>query len=279
MAPPIHTELSSSDSENDAPESISLSQTKKASQQHEKTLRGQQLAEKEKQRARNRKRDRVLKEQALRSSKRRKEKDVDEKGGVEERNGAEARMLRAMQQAEEESEEDEDEGQDGESSEDDEDEEMDEDSEDGEDEDGLNDVEMDQDSESDLEEIRSISVPSRTSNRLPDHVFMSAATPSSSKTPTLSKKSSQIPSKKRNKAKKSPKEAVVGGRTIKVLASADSFPKTSSSMVPSAKIKKFLDHSLSLKGSRSKSRGWERRPVNIGSMRRQGPAANFVRNS
>ncbi|EEB96026.1 hypothetical protein MPER_04909 [Moniliophthora perniciosa FA553] len=47
---------------------------------------------------------------------------------------------------------------------------------------------------------------------------------------------------------------------------------------PSAKVRKFHDQGLSLKGNKSKTRGWERRPVNIGSMRRQGPAANFVRN-
>ncbi|KAE9394331.1 hypothetical protein BT96DRAFT_827845 [Gymnopus androsaceus JB14] len=50
-------------------------------------------------------------------------------------------------------------------------------------------------------------------------------------------------------------------------------------MLPSAKVQKFLDRNLSVKGDKSRTRGWERRAANIGSMRRQGPAAHFVRAS
>ena len=69
------------------------------------------------------------------------------------------------------------------------------------------------------------------------------------------------------------------------------------SAAPSSKINKFLNRSLALKGGKQKTKTWERRSggsslliivtvylvntkltANIGVLRRDGPASNFVRN-
>ncbi|ESK88069.1 hypothetical protein Moror_10768 [Moniliophthora roreri MCA 2997] len=302
MAPPIHTELSSGD-EDDAPEIFTLSQSKKDIKKHDDAIRELETAEREKKRAKNRERDRKLKEQAANSQKRRR-KDEEED---EEVNSAEARMLRAMQQAKDEEDEDSEEemgmdsgGGEDESEEDEieEDEEMndvgdEEDSEEDDEDDEAQDEQMadadddDDDESSDGSEFGGIELdePSLTSTtrakHLPDHIFtLAAAAAPVRKLPQPKPKEvkPQKQSKRRKRSGKGPKEVVIGSRSIKALASADPFPVVSSTMAPSAKVRKFLDRGLSLKGNKSKTRGWERRPVNIGSMRRQGPAANFVRN-
>jgi hypothetical protein len=69
------------------------------------------------------------------------------------------------------------------------------------------------------------------------------------------------------------------------------------SAAPSSKLNKFLNRSLALKGGKQKTKTWERRTggclsnyclfnqilncqltANIGVLRRDGPASNFVRN-
>ncbi|KAI3603777.1 hypothetical protein WG66_006669 [Moniliophthora roreri] len=290
MAPPIHTELSSSD-EDDAPEIFTLSQSKKDIKKHDDAIRELETAEREKKRAKNRERDRKLKEQAANSQKRRR-KDEEED---EEVNSAEARMLRAMEQAKDEEDEDSEEemGMDSrggeDESEEDEIEEDEEDSEEDDEDDEAQDEQMaDADDESsDGSEFGGIELdePPLTSTtkakHLPDHIFTLAAAAAPVKKlpqPKPKEVKPQKQSKRRKRSGKGPKEVVIGSRSIKALASADPFPVVSSTMAPSAKVRKFLDRGLSLKGNKSKTRGWERRPVNIGSMRRQGPAANFVRN-
>ncbi|KAK7047154.1 hypothetical protein VNI00_006820 [Paramarasmius palmivorus] len=289
MAPPIHTELSSSD-EDDAPETVTLSQSKKNVKKHDDALRQLEAAEREKKRTKNRERDRRLKEQAVKS--RKKKGDESEEDGIEDDN-AEARMLRAMQQAEDEGSEDSDEemgegdltGEEEEGSDDDanmnavDEEDSEEDSENELQDEDMEDMSDDEGESSEGSETEGIEgqVAKTKAKHLPDYIFTSASA-APTKKPARTKE--VIPPKppKRKRSGKGPKEVVIGSRSIQALSSKDPFPVISSTMVPSAKVRKFLDRGLSLKGAKSKSRGWERRPVNIGSMRRQGPAANFVRN-
>ncbi|KAF5337830.1 hypothetical protein D9758_015704 [Tetrapyrgos nigripes] len=293
---PPYRQESDAESEDDLPEALSLSASKQSAQKQSQRLR---KAVEEKERAsrkvkkeRNREMDKQLKERA---QKRKKFEAVDEdqEDDVTERpvNDVETRMLRAMQQAEEESglgsdEEDDDEGEgrmavidDSEEASGDEEEEEEEGMEDNEDED-MDDVE-----DSDEEDLgEALSFKSRPkSNHLPDHLFASAFSQKASKEPK--KQTKQVKQvKKRKKARKGPKDTVVGSRAIRTLSNPNTvLPRASSTTVPSAKVKKFLNRNLRLKGDgqKSRTRGWERRAVNLGSMRGQlqGPAAHFVRSS
>jgi hypothetical protein len=87
-----HSDSTSSDDEDAAPESLSLTDSRRDVERQADTLKQFQAAEKGKKRARNRERDRRLKEQAEHSRRRRKE----DEGGVD----SEARMTRAMAEAE-----------------------------------------------------------------------------------------------------------------------------------------------------------------------------------
>ncbi|KIJ90936.1 hypothetical protein K443DRAFT_686390 [Laccaria amethystina LaAM-08-1] len=90
------------------------------------------------------------------------------------------------------------------------------------------------------------------------------------------RKLKELSSRKRKRNNQPPKDLILGSRAIRVLPDGNK-PSTPSAR-PSRKIRKFLDRTLALKGGNPKARGWERRPVNIGIMRRNdGPAANFLR--
>jgi hypothetical protein len=94
-----HRSTSVSSDDDEAPESLSLEESRRDVQKHTDKLQQFREAEKEKKRARNRERDRRLKEQAERGRRRQKaadEPDID----------LEARMKKAMEDAEAESDSD-----------------------------------------------------------------------------------------------------------------------------------------------------------------------------
>ncbi|KAK0238641.1 hypothetical protein EDD85DRAFT_515902 [Armillaria nabsnona] len=237
----------SSDEDDDAPEAVSLSQSKKLIQQQNSSIRQFENAQKEKKRAKNRERDRKLKEQAL-GRKKGKGKD-EESSGDEGDDDAIARMRRAMKEAGEESDED-------------------------------MDAEMhDEEEESDEEEeeFHGFDAP-RKSNHLPDHLFASAAASVPSVEKKTKSKSSKEAEKTRKRKRFTTKDRVLGSRVIRALPDPNKPPSGTPSMVPTAKVRKFLDRSLSLRKTDKRVGGWERRSVNIGSMKiDHGPAAHFAR--
>ncbi|EMD32356.1 hypothetical protein CERSUDRAFT_126784 [Gelatoporia subvermispora B] len=118
---------------------------------------------------------------------------------------------------------------------------------------------------------------------LPDHVFSAAfsATPSSSKRKASESQSTQRPTKKRKRTSRPGQDILVGSRTIRTLSTATTAaPAAKRTLVPPAARDRFLKRTLDLKGSaKSTNKGWERRAANIGIMKRNGPAARFVRGS
>ncbi|KAK0457762.1 uncharacterized protein EV420DRAFT_1643619 [Desarmillaria tabescens] len=259
----------SSDEDDDAPEAVSLSQSKKLIQQQNSSIRKFENAQKEKKRAKNRERDRKLKEQAQGRKKGKGKEAVEEdedededegNSGDEGDNDAIARMRRAMKDAEEESDEDMDDDVEM-HVEEDEDEEADE-------------------SDEEEEEFHGFDAP-RKSNHLPDHLFASAAAsvPSTEKkTKTKSLKEAEKTRKRKKSTSNKAKDRVLGSRIIRALPDPNKPPSGTPSMVPTAKIRKFLDRSLSLRKTDKRVGGWERRAANIGSMKiNHGPAAHFVR--
>ncbi|KAI0643989.1 hypothetical protein C8Q79DRAFT_913814 [Trametes meyenii] len=174
--------------------------------------------------------------------------------------------------------EDEDELEVGEEDEEDEDEEMASESEEDEHED---------------EEVESSppSVPNKKRNYLPDHLFKSALSNSARQSTKItfgdevvgSSRAPVSPPPKRRHAKRPAKEIVIGSRTIRTLQKSTEAisPAAAKGLPPPRRVKKFLKDSLNLKGDpkRSKTKGWSRQAANLGVMRRNGPAANFVRSS
>ncbi|KAG6827438.1 hypothetical protein H0H92_011793 [Tricholoma furcatifolium] len=275
MAPP-HDDPSSS-GEEDAPEGISFAQSKRNVKKGDSALQKAHAAEKQKNKLRNKERDRRLKEQAVNSKRKRKE-------GLQESDAdLQARMERAMQDAENEVDSDGDsEGDVFDGIEEDEfkgiDSGFDEDSGEG------SGSESSQGSPHDDEDMdfEQTETPRINPNYLPDSLFTSAF--ASTTTKSVSKRKAtddNIPgtrgkSRKRTRSNHQPKDVLLGTRTIRTLASGATV--AGASTLPSSKVKKFLDRSLGLKGPSAKKRGWERRPVNLGVMRRDGPATSFVRN-
>ncbi|KAF8234831.1 hypothetical protein L208DRAFT_1393506 [Tricholoma matsutake] len=272
---PSHRSASaSSDDEEEPPESLSLYDSRRDIEKRADTLKQFQAAEKEKKRARNRERDRRLKEQAQHSRKRRKA--PYESGG-----DLEVRMTRAMEEAE--AELDGHGGHDTEQREDGEEIESDQastGSDDEEESDAEHEAELHIHSTGEVE----VNKPqvSKTPHHLPEHLFASAFSSQAvqSTSPLGKRKAAEETSKrlvkKRARNAGAPKDTVVGSRTIRTLV-RDQHP-SGAGTIPSSKVKKFIDRTLALKGGNPKTRGWERRAANIGSMRNNGPAANFVRN-
>lgn len=88
--------------------------------------------------------------------------------------------------------------------------------------------------------------------------------------------------KRQRKPSGRPKDVVVGGRTIRTLTRlSDPQSKATARTLPSAHGRAFVNRSLAVegKGSLSKQRGWERRPVNIGVMKSEGAPIGFCRAS
>ncbi|KXN81395.1 hypothetical protein AN958_04784 [Leucoagaricus sp. SymC.cos] len=296
MSPRRPSTSSSSESESDAPEAVSLSQSKKSIQkQNAEVWKAEQLA-REKTKLKNRVKDQKLKERAVRNrkdedgvglkkeGKRKKvemeDEDEDEDEDEQEMNDAEARMLRAMQDAE--GEESEGEANSAEFQEgssfgridmDDNDDLMEGGSGDSEEEVAEDDFDQEETPK------ESLSKPKKSPNYLPDELFKAAFSQASKPALSPSKKptASKMEQKKRKRTSSAPKDVIVGSKAIRTLAST-ARPVSSRAAVPSAKVNKFLDRSLALKGQKPISgKGWERRPANIGVLRRTGPAAHFVR--
>jgi len=269
---------SASDTDSDAPEAVSLSQSKKHSKIHEAAIQQAQAAQKEKTRLRNQKRDKKLKDQAAHSKKKLKEKDAEEDPQLH------ARMERALREAV-------DEAEGTESNDSDDDDETFPDFEaasspvSGDEDDDDNGDEMD--AEPTSTQPPSPAQPKRNPKHLPDYLFTSAFAAQAEKAKSLSKSSSKRKatddedltqtSQKRKRARSTavPKDVLIGSRAIRTL-SQNSHPSGAGTL-PSAKVKKFLNRTLALKGGKPRNRGWERKPVNIGVMKRDGPAASFVR--
>jgi len=267
---------SSSDSESsdgeDAPEVITLAQSKKDIQKLDAELKKAEIAARKSKKSQNREMDRKLKERAD-MNRGGKQMKGDEVGGME------ARMYRAMQEAQEEMDEEGESGSVGDSEKDDGDKE-----EEQEDDSSLKD---DQGSkEEGVEEEAEVLPPNPltkktlNANHLPDKLFTAAF---ASKASTSKRKApddeEDNPPKQTSKKPKRPhtrRDLIVGSRAIRMLPTPGQ-PITPS-VAPSSKINKFLNRSLALKGGRQQSKTWERRTANIGVFRRDGPASNFVRN-
>ncbi|RDB27407.1 hypothetical protein Hypma_004361 [Hypsizygus marmoreus] len=262
---PSHSDSGSSDSE-DAPETLSLAQSKQHVKKQEDVLQQVQAAEKLKRKARNQERDRRLKEQAENSKRSRGDRDAD----------LQARMKRAMQEAEAEM------GEDGsEDDDEDEDEFRGIDGSSGAEEDKDESEEDESGSEDESDEDEEMAVPLRSKpnpNHLPDYLFEAAFSSQSTRSSLKRKAKDDVPTRKarrRTRSNASPKDVLMGSRAIRTLPQTQ--VPSGASTLPSAKVKKFLDRTLALKGGKSRTRGWERRPANIGVMRRDGPASSFVR--
>lgn len=272
---PRHDESGFSDEE--APENISLAQSKQSVHRRETELKKAEILVKERKREENRERDRKLKERAERNKGKQKEKS-----GSSRDLELEARMQRAMQEAQDEMGEDESGDEEefaGFGMEGSDDDESGEESSNQEEESGSDDDESDTESipnDADRKEH-----PGRKSNpdHLPDELFeaaFNASTASSKRNVEDIDSKTRLSSRKRKRNNEPPKDLIIGSREIRVLPDGNK-PSTPSAR-PSRKIRKFLGRTLALKGGNPKARGWERRPVNIGVMRRNsGPAANFVR--
>ncbi|KAF7362845.1 hypothetical protein MVEN_00634300 [Mycena venus] len=144
----------------------------------------------------------------------------------------------------------------------------------GEDDDEVDDESAGDDNDDEDEEM------STNPNHLPDHLFTSAF--ASTSVPSLKKPLSEPkPAKRKRTRTPKAKDVVVGSRTIRV---ASTTPRPVPATLPSAKIRKFTDRALALKGKSglAQRKGWSRMPAHLGSLRRslQGPpAAGFVRNA
>ncbi|KAJ4489795.1 hypothetical protein C8R41DRAFT_920493 [Lentinula lateritia] len=342
-----HNHSANSSDDDEAPETLTLTESKGAFRKRNAEIREVEEARKKMRKDKRRERERIFKErkqqrqrEELKAVKSRRvsddaEEEEDDGGeGDEEEDGendAEKRMLRAMQQAEEEEEsenevdnveegesvdEDVDEDDiDAETREDvdeDEDKEMvvDEDDEDedkemlvDEDDDYSHEDEDEEGSDAEMFSVDSSpprskskstlnaksSMPKLKTNHLPDHLFASAFSSGSQKNQSKNNNLSlsglsttkKLQEKKTRRRKRSggiARDHIVGSRLFRTLPKPDTAPRASAAMVPSSKVNKFLDRSLSLKGDKkARMRGWERRAANIGSLRRQGPAAHFVR--
>ena len=257
--------IDSDSSDDDAPEAVTLTQSKTAARERSKAITQHHAELNEKKREKNRRRDQQLKEQAKDRKPSRTGKDEsDEDEGSDD--GADAaaiaRMEKAMREAEKESDEEGD---------------LDEDEDEDEDEKMLGEDDEDDSSEASEDEVVFPSNP----NHLPDHFFTSAFASSSRPSKADAKKdadkSAGKKEKKRRRPKSGAKDIVLGcvvdrpsprpldspspfsARTFRVNSSGPKHPSAAAT-VPSAKVRKFVDRSLALKGSAARTRGWERRP-------------------
>ncbi|KAJ3916890.1 hypothetical protein F5877DRAFT_80470 [Lentinula edodes] len=330
-----HNHSANSSDDDEAPETLTLTESKGAFRKRNAEIREVEEARKKMRKDKRRERERILKErkqqrerEELKAVKSRRvsdnaeeEEDDGGEGDKEEdgENDVEKRMLRAMQQAEEEEESgnEVDNVEEGESVDEDVDEDdidaetredVDEDEEDkemvvDEDDDGGHEDEDEEGSDAEMFSVDSSpprskskstlnaksSMPKLKTNHLPDHLFASAFSSGSQKNQSKNNNLSltglsttkKLQEKKTRRRKRSGgivRDHIVGSRLFRTLPKPDTAPRASAAMVPSSKVNKFLDRSLSLKGDKkAKMRGWERRAANIGSLRRQGPAAHFVR--
>ncbi|KAF4562662.1 hypothetical protein EYR36_004056 [Pleurotus pulmonarius] len=245
---------SDSSSDDEAPESLTLSTSKSISKQENARLAAANASVKSKKKEKNRERDRKLKERAeatrgdtARSGRARD----DEEGEV---------VVRKLKKRKVQADEEEEVQNDG-------------DSENVVDRETLHNS---LDVEDDVGEAASSSMP----KRLPDHLFRSAFSQSlasaSGSTPSLSSQPPANRRKRKSVVKRKAKDLIVGSRVIRTLSATSTVPDTSRTL-PSAKVRKFVDRSLALKASK-RTKSWQRLPADLGVMKRNGPAARFVRN-
>ncbi|KAH9846913.1 hypothetical protein C2E23DRAFT_743087 [Lenzites betulinus] len=162
-----------------------------------------------------------------------------------------------------------------------------------EDEDG----DMGSESEGDEEEDEDEATPGPSSskptfqkrNYLPDHLFKSALS-SAHNTKikfddegSLPSRAHASPPRKRRRASRSTKDIMLGSRTIRTLSKPSQAisPAAAKGLPPPRRVNKFMKRSLNMKGDarQSKTKGWSRQAANLGVMKRNGPAAHFVRSS
>lgn len=301
-------------SDDDAPEAVSHSISKRNARREKKTLRDFEAEENARKKAQNRERDRKLKERAVvtrlgklsdnavrkgkRKAPRESNVESDESSGREdevlEDNTLEVRMRRAMEDAAAEMDDGDNESGDGEL----------ENLTDGGSGDSVIDEEMAEfDGESGLEEDEETSSGSDDESGdedqppltkslakgkyLEDTLFTSAFASQSvhAMADTTATKSLQKvqPSRKRQRRPLArAKDILVGTRTIRTLPdSLASKVHSTAHTIPSQKIRKFINQSLAIKGrlasAKAKARGWERRPANIGVMKWTGAPSGFIR--
>ncbi|GJJ11931.1 hypothetical protein Clacol_006169 [Clathrus columnatus] len=308
---------SDSGSDSDAPEAVSLSSSKKASEAHTKAIREHERNQWAKRKNENRERDRLLKEEKAKRVKAVTEvngrvKNIRGKGKQQD-NKAIARMERAMREAIDEDDDgnSEEEGDDGDSEE-----EVDDDS--GEEDEDRDEMEEDNNEEEEWAGLgvgEDVDVSDARALQLPDHIFAAAAAAviadnNSSKEPLRSDNITK-PSKKKRKSNKA-KDLIIGNRAIKTLSSSERDMTIAGRFQPPPEANKFVERQLQLynrdvtvettpslakrggvtgkqksskndrraRGGNAKSmrsKAWNRIPVNLGSLRSGGPAKNFVR--
>lgn len=297
-------------SDDDAPEAVSHSISKRNAKREKKTLRDFEAEENARKKAQNRERDRKLKERAvvtrgklsdntMQKGKRKvpRESNVESDGSsgqeddIPKNSRLEMRMRRAMEDAATETDDGDDGNGDGElenlmdrgSSESGIDEEMAEfNAESRSDED----EEMASGSEDD-EDRPPLTKSSAKGQYLEDTLFASAFASQSAHamadtTATKSLQKVQPSRKRQRRPLARAKDLLVGTRTIRTLPdSLGSKVRSTAHTIPSQKIRKFIDQSLAIKGrlgfAKAKARGWERRPANVGVMKWTGAPSGFVR--
>lgn len=298
-------------SDDDAPEAVSHSISKRNAKQEKKTLRDFEAEENARKKAHNRERDRKLKERAIvtrlgklsdnamrkgnRKAQRESNVESDGSSGEEDEisiaNTLEVRMRRAMEDAAAEMDEEEiGDGElenltDGGSGDSGIDEEMADNAESEPEED--EEMASDNKDESEDEDRPPLTKSSAKGRYLEDALFSSAFASQSAHalaeiTATKSLQKVQ-PSKKRQRRPLSrAKDLLVRTRTIRTLPDLHGSKVNSTAhTIPSQKIRKFINRSLAIKGrlasDKAKGRGWERRPVNVGVMKWTGAPSGFVR--
>ncbi|TBU43164.1 hypothetical protein BD309DRAFT_961237 [Dichomitus squalens] len=146
----------------------------------------------------------------------------------------------------------------------------------------------DEDEEDDLSEDPPLAKSSGKANYLPEHLFKAALSNAGKKIVfdedcCLTTRKQSSPSRKRKRTERSSRDILLGSRTIRTLPKPTTVasPFAAKGLAPPRRVTKFVKTSLNLKGdaAKSKSKGWSRRPANLGVMKRSGPAANFVRDS
>lgn len=258
-----------SESENDdAPESISLSQSRKSVQKLEAERRNAEVAQRQAKKKKNREMDRKLKERSLINKRERgsvdeirveveKKKRRKANGEGQESDELEKRMQRAMQEAELES--------------------------DGAEFMGINRIDKtEENADDDIDPASSRGASGMNVGHLPDELFAAAFSSSLKRKTTEDDTTPAPPKKKRKSSKKN--NIVIGfvyqsgssnlltpicsrSRAIRILPNSSNPPIPSTS--PSQKVTKFLNRTLGLKNGKQnlRSKGWERRPGNIYQLR------------
>ncbi|KAF7791166.1 hypothetical protein EIP86_002177 [Pleurotus ostreatoroseus] len=287
-------------SDDEAPEALSFSSSRQAAKAQDEALQQFHATEKQKLKDRRRERDRVLKDRKAQakgkgkasedggksmSKGKGKRKDVEaEESANEEDLGAEsagetsdhaeleARMARAMKDAEAEDDEGDDGDEDEDAIEDESEHESESERSSADQNEDMTSSEDDSDLENDDEE--SLERPSkkpkvtRNLDYLPDHLFSSALSEAASLSTTSAKVKSKpaiatAKPRKRKRVARSSKDLVVGTRTIRTLStqSQSVAPPAKKTLAPPPAVTKFVGRTLNLrnKDSTARTKGWERR--------------------